>query len=164
AARQDRTFLESMFCDFIAKFNVQGRKLSVVVGRNRSRRVARLAKKCPWVLCVDYLPNLLWARLVQQAGLYLHFKWFEGFGIATAEAASHGAVPIVFRSHLNGSWTDIVEGRPCFSFSSVEEAVDLVETYQREPAKRRELSDLLISRLRRFDFGRFSQRLVQQVI
>lgn len=163
AARQDRTFLDSMLCEFVSAFDDGSSDLRILVGRNKSRKLAKLSNTTPTVICTGYLPIWLWTRAIEHAAYYLHFKWLEGFGIATAEAIAHGAIPIVFRSPLNGSWTDVIERRDCCSFGSVEEAISLVEGYEREPEKRLEVSTYLKQRLRRFDLGNFAQKFVPLV-
>ncbi|MFP3287697.1 MAG: glycosyltransferase family 4 protein, partial [Acidilobus sp.] len=60
-------------------------------------------------------------ELMSQASIYLHPPIVEHFGIAIAEAAAAGLVPVVYRD--GGGWTDIVsridEG---LGYTSVEEA------------------------------------------
>jgi glycosyltransferase involved in cell wall biosynthesis len=44
-------------------------------------------------------------ELMSQASIYLHPPFAEHFGIAIAEAAAAGLVPVVYRD--GGGWTDI---------------------------------------------------------
>lgn len=76
----------------------------------------------------EVLTNLPWEKLKElyaEAKVYLHPPFPEHFGIAVAEAASVGALPVVYKD--GGAWTDVVEPvEPALGYASVEEAPPVV--------------------------------------
>jgi len=64
-------------------------------------------------------------ELVSQASIYLHPPFAEHFGIAIAEAAAAGLVPVVYWD--GGVWADIVSRvDQGLGYTSVEEAAHLI--------------------------------------
>jgi glycosyltransferase involved in cell wall biosynthesis len=64
-------------------------------------------------------------ELMSQASIYLHPPLAEHFGIAIAEAAATGLVPVVYRD--GGGWTDIVSRiDQGLGYTSVEEAAHII--------------------------------------
>jgi len=165
AARQDRTFLEGALRDFIQEYISKYRDYMILVNNNKSKKLALLANKNPNVITANYLSPELWNKVLKNARYYLHFKWFEGFGIATAEAALHGAIPIVFRSPFNGSWTDIARicDNSC-SFSSKSEALDKIEDFESNEDKRRNVRKIFRSRIMEFSIDRFCHGIKKAVL
>jgi len=156
AARQDRTFLEGALANFIQKYISRHRDYIILVNNNKSKKLALLANKNPNVYAVNHLSADLWNKVLTKTRYYLHFKWFEGFGIATAEATMHGAIPIVYKSPFNASWTDIARvcGNAC-SFSNEYEALEKIEEFENDENKRMSVIDLLRSRIREFNIEKF---------
>ena len=65
--------------------------------------------------------------LFRKAGIYIHAKRGEMFGIAVEEAIAYGCVPVVPKS--GGPWTDIVEyGRYGYGYDNIEDAVKIIES------------------------------------
>ena len=156
AARQDRTFLEGALANFIQICISKHRDYTILVNNNKSKKLALLATKNPNVFTVNHLSADLWNKVLAKARYYLHFKWFEGFGIATAEATMHGAIPIVFKSPFNGSWTDIARtcGDAC-SFSTEDEALEKIEEFESDGNKRRNVRNILSSRMMELNIDHF---------
>jgi len=78
-------------------------------------------------------------ELMSQASIYLHPPFAEHFGIAIAEAAAAGLVPVVYRD--GGGWTDIAsridEG---LGYTNIEEAARIVRSLLNDPERLRALS------------------------
>ena len=158
AARQDRSFLGTELLEFIIESGKSCPDRVIVVNRNKSRPIAAASHKGPNVKAFTSLPAPLWRTLLQKTKYYLHFRWFEGFGISTAEAVANGAVPIVYRSPFNGSATDVVNPfvAQC-SFKAVREAVSILEGFENDSRKYDEISYALKEKLiRDLDFDLFS--------
>ena len=47
--------------------------------------------------------------LTARAHVITHFRVAEAFGIAVAECMATGAIPLVYQSELNATWTDIIQ-------------------------------------------------------
>jgi len=78
-------------------------------------------------------------ELMSQASIYLHPPFAEHFGIAIAEAATAGLVPVVYRD--GGGWTDIASRvDQGLGYTSVEEAARIVRSLLNDPGRLRALS------------------------
>jgi len=101
-------------------------------------------------------------ELMSQASIYLHPPFAEHFGIAIAEAAAAGLVPVVYRD--GGGWTDIVsridEG---LGYTSVEEAAHIIRSLLNDPGRLRALSAKAREVAKGFSYERFKER-VNEVI
>ncbi|ESQ26777.1 MAG: Glycosyltransferase [uncultured Acidilobus sp. JCHS] len=101
-------------------------------------------------------------ELMSQASIYLHPPFAEHFGIAIAEAAAAGLLPVVYRD--GGGWTDIVsridEG---LGYTSVEEAAHIIRSLLNDPGRLRALSAKAREVAKGFSYERFKER-VNEVI
>jgi Glycosyltransferase len=78
-------------------------------------------------------------ELMSQASIYLHPPFAEHFGIAIAEAATAGLVPVVYRDGVG--WTDIASRvDQGLGYTSVEEAARIVRSLLNDPGRLRALS------------------------
>ncbi|MFP3287405.1 MAG: glycosyltransferase, partial [Acidilobus sp.] len=97
-------------------------------------------------------------ELMSQASIYLHPPHAEHFGIAIAEAAAAGLVPVVYRD--GGGWTDIAsridEG---LGYMSVEEAALTIRSLLNDNERLKELSAKAREVARGFSYDRFKERL-----
>ncbi len=97
-------------------------------------------------------------ELMSQASIYLHPPFAEHFGIAIAEAAAAGLVPVVYRD--GGGWTDIVsridEG---LGYTSVEEAAHIIRSLLDDPGRLRALSAKAREVAKGFSYEKFKERL-----
>jgi glycosyltransferase involved in cell wall biosynthesis len=97
-------------------------------------------------------------ELMSQASIYLHPPHAEHFGIAIAEAAAAGLVPVVYRD--GGGWTDIVsridEG---LGYTGVEEAAHIVRSLLNDAERLKELSARAREVAKGFSYERFKGRL-----
>jgi glycosyltransferase involved in cell wall biosynthesis len=97
-------------------------------------------------------------ELMSQASIYLHPPFAEHFGIAIAEAAAAGLVPVVYRD--GGGWTDIVsridEG---LGYTSVEEAAHIVRSLLNDAERLKVLSARAREVAKGFSYERFKERL-----
>ncbi|MGC8542429.1 MAG: glycosyltransferase [Vulcanisaeta sp.] len=150
AARQDKTFLQNELTNFMTIINEKVPNSLFIINRNKSRALFKLSIGNARIIATQWMPNDLWYKVLNATKYYLHFKWFEGLGIATAEAVMNGAIPIAYRSSFNGSWTDIARlcDRDC-GFSSVDEAVEHVLDFESDDTKFSRVSNYLISELSR---------------
>ena len=164
AARQDRTFLSNDLLNFIVSMRKTLSDSVFIINRNKDLRLYRLHGN--WSVFVSpWLDNDNWHRVLSVTKYYLHFKWFEGLGIATIEAVFNGAVPIVYRSVFNGSWTDIARlcDRDC-GFNTVDEAVDNVLRLESDYKRFRAVSSYLINELSgKFSYDSFCSSLINVV-
>jgi hypothetical protein len=145
AARQDKTFLENELVRLIEGVNKVLPNALFIISRNKSRRISGISLRNKSVFATPWLSGSTWNELLRLSKYYLHFKWFEGLGIATAETVVNGAIPIVYRSIFNGSWTDIA--KLCDSecgFSSVDEALDHVLDLESDYNKYRRTQSYLV--------------------
>ncbi len=149
AARQDKTFLHGDFTNFVRIISKELPSSFFIINRNKYVDVSRLGVSNK-VVVTRWLSNDLWRRVLSMTKYYLHFKWFEGFGIATAEAIMMGAIPIVYRSLFNGSWTDIARlcDRDC-GFSSVDEAVEHIKDLESDETKFNSIHEHLVNEISR---------------
>jgi len=97
-------------------------------------------------------------ELMSQASIYLHPPFAEHFGIAIAEAAAAGLIPVVYRD--GGGWTDIVsridEG---LGYTSVEEAAHIIRSLLNDPGRLKELSSKAREVAKGFSYERFREKL-----
>jgi glycosyltransferase involved in cell wall biosynthesis len=97
-------------------------------------------------------------ELMSQASIYLHPPFAEHFGIAIAEAAAAGLVPVVYRD--GGGWTDIVsridEG---LGYTSIEEAAHIIRWLLNDPGRLRALSARAREVAKGFSYEKFKERL-----
>ncbi|MFP3287491.1 MAG: glycosyltransferase family 4 protein [Acidilobus sp.] len=97
-------------------------------------------------------------ELMSQASIYLHPPFAEHFGIAIAEAAAAGLVPVVYRD--GGGWTDIAsridEG---LGYMSVEEAAHIIRSLLNDAGRLKELSARAREVAKGFSYERFKGRL-----
>jgi glycosyltransferase involved in cell wall biosynthesis len=97
-------------------------------------------------------------ELMSQALIYLHPPYAEHFGIAIAEAAAAGLVPVVYRD--GGGWTDIVsridEG---LGYTSIEEAAHIIRSLLNDPGRLKVLSARAREVAKGFSYERFKERL-----
>jgi glycosyltransferase involved in cell wall biosynthesis len=163
AARQDKTFLENELVEFIMGISRAYPRSTIVINRNKSRKLLKLARQVKGLYTPGWVPNGMWNKLLDSSKYYLHFKWFEGFGISTAEAVLRGSVPIVYRSPFNGSWTDIgIHCDPHCSFRSAEEAIEKVRRLEDNPRLFTNLRDDLATKLREeLSFDKFCGSLIR---
>lgn len=164
AARQDKTFLSDNFLNFIVNVRRVLPDSRFLISRNKDSRFYRLFNNKD-VYATPWLSDDDWRRALMLTKYYLHFKWFEGLGIATIEAVLNGAVPIVYRSVFNGSWTDIARlcDRDC-AFSSVDEAVDNVLRLEGDYRRFRAISSHLVNELSgRFSYEVFCNSLISVI-
>jgi len=101
-------------------------------------------------------------ELMSQASIYLHPPHAEHFGIAIAEAAAAGLVPVVYRD--GGGWTDIVsridEG---LGYTSVEEAAHIVRSLLNDPERLKELSARAREVAKGFSYENFKIKLSEVI-
>ena len=97
-------------------------------------------------------------ELMSQASIYLHPPYAEHFGIAIAEAAAAGLVPVVYRD--GGGWTDIAsridEG---LGYTNVEEAARIIRSLLNDPGRLKELSSKAREVAKGFSYENFKSRL-----
>jgi len=101
-------------------------------------------------------------ELMSQASIYLHPPIVEHFGIAIAEAAAAGLVPVVYRD--GGGWTDIVsridEG---LGYTSVEEAAHIVRSLLNDPERLKTLSARAREVAKGFSYENFKIKLSEVI-
>ena len=101
-------------------------------------------------------------ELMSQASIYLHPPHAEHFGIAIAEAAAAGLVPVVYRD--GGGWTDIASRiDQGLGYTNIKEAASIIrsllndhERFKRLSAKAREVA-------KDFSYERFKIRLSEVI-
>ncbi|MDT7867432.1 MAG: glycosyltransferase family 4 protein [Acidianus sp.] len=97
-------------------------------------------------------------ELMSQASIYLHPPFAEHFGIAIAEAAAAGLVPVVYRD--GGGWTDIVSRiDKGLGYASVEEAARIIRSLLNDPERLKALSARAREVAKGFSYERFKERL-----
>jgi glycosyltransferase involved in cell wall biosynthesis len=101
-------------------------------------------------------------ELMSQASVYLHPPFAEHFGIAIAEAAAAGLVPVVYRD--GGGWTDIASRIDQeLGYTSVEEAARIVRSLLNDAERLRALSAKAREVAKGFSYEAFRAR-VDEVI
>ncbi|MFP3287125.1 MAG: glycosyltransferase [Acidilobus sp.] len=97
-------------------------------------------------------------ELMSQAPVYLHPPLAEHFGIAIAEAAAAGLVPVVYRD--GGGWTDIASRiDKGLGYTNVEEAAHIVRSLLNDPGRLKVLSARAREVAKGFSYERFKERL-----
>ncbi len=97
-------------------------------------------------------------ELMSQASIYLHPPFAEHFGIAIAEAAAAGLVPVVYRD--GGGWTDIVSRiDKGLGYTSIEEAARIIRSLLNDPERLKALSARAREVAKGFSYERFKERL-----
>jgi len=97
-------------------------------------------------------------ELMSQASIYLHPPFAEHFGIAIAEAAAAGLVPVVYRD--GGGWTDIVSRiDQGLGYTSVEEAAHIIRRLLNDPERLKTLSARAREVAKGFSYEKFKERL-----
>jgi len=97
-------------------------------------------------------------ELMSQASIYLHPPLAEHFGIAIAEAAAAGLVPVVYRD--GGGWTDIASRvDKGLGYTGVEEAAHLVRSLLNDAERLKTLSARARDVAKGFSYERFKERL-----
>ncbi|MFP3287791.1 MAG: glycosyltransferase [Acidilobus sp.] len=97
-------------------------------------------------------------ELMSQASIYLHPPLAEHFGIAIAEAAAAGLVPVVYRD--GGGWTDIVSRiDQGLGYTSVEEAAHIIRSLLNDPERLKALSARAREVAKGFSYEKFKIRL-----
>ncbi|MFP3172448.1 MAG: glycosyltransferase family 4 protein [Acidilobus sp.] len=97
-------------------------------------------------------------ELMSQASIYLHPPFAEHFGIAIAEAAAAGLVPVVYRD--GGGWTDIASRvDQGLGYTNVEEAAHIIRSLLNDPGRLKELSAKAKEVAKGFSYERFKERL-----
>ena len=97
-------------------------------------------------------------ELMSQASIYLHPPLAEHFGIAIAEAAAAGLVPVVYRD--GGGWTDIVSRiDQGLGYTGVEEAAHIVRSLLNDPERLKALSVRAREVAKGFSYERFKEKL-----
>ncbi|MFP3319316.1 MAG: glycosyltransferase [Acidilobus sp.] len=97
-------------------------------------------------------------ELMSQASIYLHPPFAEHFGIAIAEAAAAGLVPVVYRD--GGGWTDIVSRiDQGLGYTSVEETARIVRALLNDAGRLKELSARAREVAKGFSYENFKIRL-----
>jgi glycosyltransferase involved in cell wall biosynthesis len=101
-------------------------------------------------------------ELMSQASIYLHPPFAEHFGIAIAEAAAAGLVPVVYRD--GGGWTDIASRvDQGLGYTSVEEAARIVRSLLNDAERLKALSAKARKVAKGFSYEAFRAR-VEEVI
>jgi len=97
-------------------------------------------------------------ELMSQASIYLHPPHAEHFGIAIAEAAAAGLVPVVYRD--GGGWTDIASRiDQGLGYTSVEEAAHIIRSLLNDAERLKVLSARAREVAKGFSYERFKERL-----
>ena len=99
-------------------------------------------------------------ELMSQASVYLHPPFAEHFGIAIAEAAAAGLVPVVYRD--GGGWADIVSKIDRgLGYTSIEEAAYIIRSLLNNPGRLKELSARARELAKGFSYELFKERIVE---
>ncbi len=97
-------------------------------------------------------------ELYSTSKVYLHPPFPEHFGIAIAEGAAAGAVPVVYKD--GGGWTDIASRvDPALGYTNVEEAASVVRSLLRDEARRASLANRAREVARGFSYEAFRENV-----
>ncbi|MFP3319938.1 MAG: glycosyltransferase [Acidilobus sp.] len=97
-------------------------------------------------------------ELMSQASIYLHPPFAEHFGIAIAEAAAAGLVPVVYRD--GGGWTDIASRiDQGLGYTSVDEAAHIIRSLFDDRVRLKELSAKAREVAKSFSYETFREKL-----
>jgi glycosyltransferase involved in cell wall biosynthesis len=95
---------------------------------------------------------------MSQASIYLHPPLAEHFGIAIAEAAAAGLVPVVYRD--GGGWTDIVSRiDQGLGYTNINEAASIIKSLLNDHERFKELSAKAREVAKGFSYENFKIRL-----
>jgi len=129
--------------------------------RRYLEKLRRLAKRLG-ATNVEFRPNLPrneLLALMSRARFYLHPPFPEHFGIAVAEAAAAGLIPIVYRD--GGAWTDIASKiSPHLGYRELSEALETLRRLTRSPELLDKLSGKAMKVAKEFSRERFQDSLV----
>ncbi|MFP3287199.1 MAG: glycosyltransferase family 4 protein [Acidilobus sp.] len=101
-------------------------------------------------------------ELMSQASVYLHPPVAEGFGMAIAEAAAAGLVPVVYRD--GGGWTDIASRvDQGLGYTGIEEAAHIVRSLLNDPGRLKALSARAREVAKGFGYENFKARLSEVI-
>jgi glycosyltransferase involved in cell wall biosynthesis len=127
------------------------------------QNLRKVISQCDVENRVTILPNISRSMLIElltQAKAYLHVMPFEHFGISIIEAMAAGCVPIVHRS--GGPWLDILDqqqGRNGFSYTTLEEAAQIVDLIMTDEKLSNNISSAAQKRAWDYDISVFQKRL-----
>jgi Glycosyltransferase len=97
-------------------------------------------------------------ELMSQASIYLHPPFAEHLGIAIAEAAAAGLVPVVYRD--GGGWTDIASRiDQGLGYTSVDEAARIIRSLFDDRVRLKELSAKAREVAKSFSYETFREKL-----
>ncbi|MFP3287027.1 MAG: glycosyltransferase family 4 protein [Acidilobus sp.] len=97
-------------------------------------------------------------ELMSQASIYLHPPHAEHFGIAIAEAAAAGLVPVVYRD--GGGWTDIASRvDQGLGYTNIKEAASIIRSLLNDPGRLKALSARAREVAKGFSYESFKIRL-----
>jgi glycosyltransferase involved in cell wall biosynthesis len=97
-------------------------------------------------------------ELMSQASVYLHPPFAEHFGIAIAEAAAAGLVPVVYKD--GGGWTDIASRiDQGLGYTRVEEAAHIIRSLLNDPGRLKALSARAREVAKGFSYEMFREKL-----
>jgi glycosyltransferase involved in cell wall biosynthesis len=101
-------------------------------------------------------------ELMSQASIYLHPPFAEHFGIAIAEAAAAGLVPVVYRD--GGGWTDIASRvDQGLGYANAEEAASIIRSLMSDKGRLEELSARARGVAKGFSYDAFKGRLEEVI-
>jgi len=101
-------------------------------------------------------------ELMSQASIYLHPPFAEHFGIAIAEAAAAGLVPVVYRD--GGGWTDIASRvDQGLGYANAEEAASIIRSLMSDKGRLEELSARAREVAKGFSYDAFKGRLEEVI-
>ena len=104
------------------------------------------------------VPRRRLTELYEEAKVYLHPLYAEHFGIAIAEGAAAGAVPVVYKD--GGGWTDIASRiDPTLGYINVNEAASIVKSLLGGRDLWLRLSRRSVKVAEDFSWGNFKRRL-----
>jgi glycosyltransferase involved in cell wall biosynthesis len=108
------------------------------------------------------VPRRRITELMSHASIYLHPPFAEHFGIAIAEAAAAGLVPVVYRD--GGGWTDIVSRvDPSLGYANAEEAASIIRSLMRDRGRLGRLSARARGVAKGFSYEAFKGRLEEVI-
>jgi len=110
------------------------------------------------------VPFNVFQETLSQAKIYLHVMPYDHFGISVVEGMASGCVPVVHRS--GGPWLDILDAQQNeygFSYTSPEEAADIIDILVTDENLRSEVASKALNRAKRFDQSVFKEKIVEVV-
>jgi len=108
-------------------------------------------------LLTDITEEEKW-KLINKAKIILHCMRNDNISLGVEEAMAAGVVPVVFRA--TGSWTDITkEGKYGFSYTSIDEAANIILDLFNDENLFNKMSKLSIERAEEFSYNTFKSRL-----